>query len=72
MPLLDVQVMEGVFSDDEKAEMIRALSHAFGAVAGGRMLGATSVRIHEVRSGSWGYGGEPMTTEDALRIKHDR
>lgn len=69
MPLIDVQVLEGVFSDEEKAQMIEKLSAAFGDVAGETMRQGTSVRIHEVRSGSWGYAGTPLTTADALAMK---
>ena len=69
MPLIDVQVLEGVFSTEEKAQMIAALTAAFGSVAGQRMADSTSVRIHEVKSGDWGYGGKVLTTIDALEIK---
>ncbi len=69
MPLIDIQVMEGVFDDAEKAEMIEKITHAFGTVAGQAMAEATSVRIHEIRSGSWGYGGRPLTLADAKEIK---
>jgi phenylpyruvate tautomerase PptA (4-oxalocrotonate tautomerase family) len=27
------------------------------------------VRIHEVRSGSWGYAGKPVTTDDAKDMR---
>jgi len=43
--------LEGVFTADEKAEMIRATARAFGSVAGQAMQDATSVREHEVPSG---------------------
>jgi 4-oxalocrotonate tautomerase len=69
MPLIDIQVMEGVFTDDEKRRMIEKLTEAFGSVAGQAMAEATSVRIHEIKSGSWGYGGRALTLEDALAIK---
>jgi len=69
MPLIDIQVMEGVFSDEEKGEMIREVTRAFGSVAGQAMADATSVRVHEIKSGSWGYAGEPMFLKDALAIK---
>ena len=32
MPLIDIQVMEGVFSDDEKARMIEEVTKGFGNV----------------------------------------
>ena len=70
MPLIDIQVMAGVFSPEEKAEMIREITAAFGRVAGQSMADATSMRIHEVQSGSWGYAGKPFYLNDALEIKN--
>ena len=69
MPLIDIQVLEGVFTDDDKAKIIEGVTNAFAKVAGGDMKANTSVRIHEIRPGSWGYGGTPLTTDDALRIR---
>ena len=37
MPLIDIQVIEGVFSDEEKADMISKVTAAFGEAAGGDM-----------------------------------
>ena len=70
MPLIDIQVMEGVFDEDEKARMIAAVTKGFGDVAGQAMANATSVRIHEIKSGAWGYGGKPFYLEDAMEIKN--
>ena len=69
MPLIDIQVMENVFSDAEKAQMIEKITKAFGDVAGQAMADTTSVRIHEIKSGSWGYGGRPLYVADARAIK---
>ena len=65
----DIQVLEGVFSPEEKAEIIRNVTDAFGEVAGQTIKEGTSVRMHEVRSGSWGYAGNILTTEDALNMR---
>ena len=69
MPSIDIQVLEGVFSDEEKALIITRVTEAFGSVAGETIKGGTSVRLHEVRSGSWGYGGTVLTTADARAMK---
>ena len=69
MPSIDIQVLEGVFSAQEKAEIIRKVTNAFGEVAGQTIKGGTSVRVHEVRSGSWGFAGNILTTEDALEMR---
>jgi len=69
MPSIDIQVLEGVFSSEEKAEIIRKVTNAFGEVAGQTIKAGTSVRVHEVRSGSWGYAGNILTTDDAREMR---
>jgi 4-oxalocrotonate tautomerase len=69
MPSIDIQVLENVFSDEEKAEIIRRVTTAFGSVAGEEIEKGTSVRIHEVASGSWGWGGTILTTETAREMR---
>ena len=69
MPLIDIHVLEGVFSDEEKTQIIAGTAKAFGAVAGETMEKMTSVRIHEVQSGHWGGSESVWTTERALGAK---
>ena len=69
MPSIDIQVLEGVFSDEEKAQIIINVTDAFGEVAGKAIKAGTSVRIHEINSGSWGYAGEVLTTKIAREMK---
>lgn len=69
MPLIDIHVLEGVFTDEEKAMLIKETAKAFGSVAGKRMQDNTSVRVHEVRSGHWGGADTVWTTEFALALK---
>ena len=69
MPLIDIQVMEGVFTDEEKAQMIAGTAEAFGKVAGPAMQRMTSVRVHEIKSGHWGGAESIWTTERALEMK---
>lgn len=69
MPLIDIHVLEGVFTDDEKHRIIIGTARAFGTVAGKAMQENTSVRIHEVKSGSWGGADSVWTTERALALK---
>ncbi|MEY8837470.1 4-oxalocrotonate tautomerase family protein, partial [Cribrihabitans sp. XS_ASV171] len=62
-------VLEGVFSEEEKAEIIRRVTDAVGSVAGETIRNGTSVRIFEARSRSWGYAGQVLTSEDARAMK---
>lgn len=72
MPLIDIHVLEGVFSDEEKAQFISETAKAFGKVAGKTMQDNTSVRVHEVKSGHWGGADSIWTTERALEMRSKR
>ena len=64
MPLINVKLVEGVFDEAQKAEIVRALTDAMVSIEGERMRPVTTVIIEEVKSGDWGIGGKPLTTED--------
>jgi 4-oxalocrotonate tautomerase len=71
MPLIDIHVLEGVFSDEEKRRLIEETAKAFGTVAGKAMQDNTSVRVHEVKSGHWGGADGVWTTESARALKSE-
>jgi 4-oxalocrotonate tautomerase len=62
MPLIQVKLIEGVFNRTQKAEIVKKLTDAMVSIEGDRLRSVTWVVIEEVRSGEWGIGGEPMTT----------
>ena len=64
MPLVQVKLIEGVFSDDQKREMIVKLTDAMVSIEGEAMRGVTWVVIEEVKGGSWGIGGKALTADD--------
>ena len=64
MPLIDIELIEGVFDDAQKARMIQKVTNAMVEVEGENMRPVTWVRIKEVRSGHWGMGGNTPSTED--------
>jgi 4-oxalocrotonate tautomerase len=64
MPLVQVKLIEGVFSDAQKQQMIRKLTDAMVSIEGEHMREWTWVVIDEVKSGNWGIGGKPMTPSD--------
>ena len=63
MPLIQVNLIEGVFTPEQKQQIIHKLTDAMVEVEGEALRGVTWVTIHEVRSGEWGIGGQPLTTE---------
>jgi 4-oxalocrotonate tautomerase len=71
MPLVNMKVIEGVFSASQKTQLIHNLTEAVVAVEGEKMRGVTWVVIEEVKSGDWAIGGQPLTTEAVLRLAAD-
>jgi 4-oxalocrotonate tautomerase len=66
VPLIQVKLIEGVFTPAQKKEIIAKLTDAMVAVEGENLRPVTWVVIEEVQSGEWGIGGQAMTT-DAVR-----
>jgi 4-oxalocrotonate tautomerase len=69
MPFVQVKVIEGVFSDAEKQEMIRKVTDAMLSIEGESMREVTMVVVEEVKSGSWGIGGKPLTAGDVKAMR---
>lgn len=68
MPLVQVKLIEGVFSDAQKREMIHKVTDAMVSIEGEAMRGLTWVVVEEVKSGSWGIGGKALTTGDVEAV----
>jgi 4-oxalocrotonate tautomerase len=64
MPLVNVKLIEGVFSNSQKREMVEKLTDAMISIEGENLREVTWVLIEEVKSGDLGIGGKPLTTED--------
>jgi 4-oxalocrotonate tautomerase len=69
MPLVDIQLIAGVFDSAQKKEMISKITDAMVDIEGEAMRGVTWVRVHEIPSGSWGIGGKALTTQDIKAIQ---
>jgi 4-oxalocrotonate tautomerase len=67
MPLINVKLIEGVFTTEQKQEMIRKLTDTMVSIEGENMRSVTWVVVEEVKSGDWGIGGNALTTQD---VKH--
>lgn len=61
MPLITVNLIENVFSNEEKAEMITKLTDTMVEIEGEAMRAVTWVKIEEVPEMQWGIGGTPLT-----------
>ena len=69
MPLANIKVIEGVFTDDEKQQMIEKVTDAMVAVEGENIRDKTVVIIEETRSGDWGVGGKALTTQHVKDLR---
>jgi len=63
MPLVQIKVLEGVFSASQKRLIVEGVTEALVAVEGESMRAITWVIVNEVASGDWGVGGRALTTE---------
>jgi len=72
MPLVQVKLIEGVFTTDQKQEIITKLTETMVDIEGEAMRPVTWVTVEEVRSGEWGIGGKPLTTQDVKDLQAGR
>jgi len=63
MPLIQVRLIENVFTPNQKQEMLSKLTDAMVSIEGENMRQVTCVVIEEVKSGEWGIGGQALTTK---------
>lgn len=69
MPLVDIQVIEGVFTQAQKTEMIEKVTETMVEIEGEALRGVTWVRVVEVGSGDWGIGGKALAAADVKALQ---
>ena len=69
MPLIDIHVLEGVGTDEEKEALIKETVKGFGKVAGKAMQDNTSARIHKVKKWSLGWCRQCLDHGESFRAK---
>ena len=68
MPLINVKMVEGVWSAQQKRQMIEKLTEAMVSIEGEGMRNVTWVVLEEVSSGDWGIAGRQLTTENVREM----
>lgn len=68
MPLINVKLIEDVFTPEQKRRIVEELTDAMVAIEGESMRPVTWVVVEEVRSGDWGIAGKPLTTQDVKAL----
>jgi 4-oxalocrotonate tautomerase len=64
MPVVNVKLIEGVFTREQKQEMIRRMTDVITDLEGEYMRPYTMVVIDEVKGGDWGVGGKALSAAD--------
>ena len=72
MPLVNVKMLEGVFTPAQKRDMIRKLTDTMVSIEGENMRPVTVVMLEEVKSGDWGIGGNAYTPVNANECRSGR
>jgi 4-oxalocrotonate tautomerase len=68
MPMVKINVIENVFSKEQKREMIQKVTDAMVSIEGEAMRGVTWVIVEEVLEGDWGIGGRGLTSTDVRKL----
>ena len=72
MPLVNIEVIENVFTPQQKKEMIEKVSEALISIEGEALRPYTLVKIDEVKEGTWSVGGKIITTSDVHRLQQTK
>jgi 4-oxalocrotonate tautomerase len=68
MPLIQVKLIENVFTSEQKHEIVRRLTDAMVEIEGENMRPVTWCIVEEVTSGDWGIAGNTLTTADVKAL----
>ena len=68
MPLINVKVIAGVFSDSQKQQIAKSLTDEMIKIEGEAIRPYTLCVVEEVKSGDWVVGGQPVTTADVKAL----
>jgi 4-oxalocrotonate tautomerase len=68
MALIHVAVIEGVFTVQQKQEIVERLTDAMVAIEGENMRETVWCLVDEIAGGDWGVGGRTLTADDARAL----
>ena len=68
MPMVDIQLIQGVFTPEQKKRMIEKITDTMVEIEGEAMRPVTWVRVQEYASGEWGIGGKALTAADVKAL----
>lgn len=72
MPMVTIDVINDVFTPEQKQQLIAKVTEAMIEVEGEGMRPVTWVRIQEFESGDWAVGGKALRTADVHALAKGR
>ena len=72
MPLINIEVIENVFSSAQKKELIEKVTDALISIEGEALRPYTLVKIDEVKDGNWSVGGTIVSASEARRLQQTK
>ena len=69
MPYVQVKAIAGVFTPEQKQEILTRITETMVDIEGEAMRPVTWVTIEEVASGEWAIGGKALTTQDVKDLQ---
>jgi 4-oxalocrotonate tautomerase len=69
MPLVNVEIIENVFTPEQKQQIITKLTEAMISIEGEALRPYTLVKIDEVKEGNWSVGGQSLRASDVRRLQ---
>lgn len=69
MPLVNIELIENVFTPSQKKQMIEKVTDAMISIEGEALRPYTWVKIDEVKEGNWAIGGQALTASDVHRLQ---
>jgi 4-oxalocrotonate tautomerase len=69
MPLIEIKHFEHEFTEEERCQIIRAVTDAIVSFTGENIRPHTWVVLEEIRSGNWGIGGNALGLPDVHALQ---
>ena len=65
MPFVEVKSIKGVFTTEEKTQIIKDITNVFAQMKNDKFAEGTWVVMNELDDGNWGEGGSVLYADDA-------
>jgi 4-oxalocrotonate tautomerase len=65
MPFVEVKSIKGVFTTEEKTQIIKDITNVFAQMKNDKFAEGTWVVINELDDGNWGEGGSVLYADHA-------